>query len=225
MVSTRSALILFARDPVPGKVKTRLLPEWDAGQVCGLYRCFLEDTLRTLDQVEVDRRFVGVHPAPASGFFDGPAQQEYRLFEQQGEDLGDRMRRAFADRFAEGFDRVLIIGADSPSLPVDYLNRALASARDMMLGPSTDGGYYLIGMNRKVHDVFSGVPWGTSGVLGATGRHIARLGLSVEVLPPWYDVDVPEDVRFMKAHLDMLEQGGQERAPTTRGYLNQLLER
>ena len=114
-----NALILFARDPVLGKVKTRLSPFLeDENVILKLYTCFLQDSLTNIRQVENIDHFVGVAPSNESGFFSEMLAPDIQLFIQEGESLGDKMRRAIQDRFAEGYERVVIIGSDSPSLPV-----------------------------------------------------------------------------------------------------------
>ncbi len=218
-----NALILFARDPILGKVKTRLSPFLADEVILKLYTCFLQDSLDNIRQVENVDHFVGVAPSSESGFFAGMPDSDTCLFVQEGENLGDKMRRAIQDRFAEGYERVVIIGSDSPSLPASYIYRALGSDKDMVLGPSTDGGYYLIGMREKVVEVFNGVTWGTETVLRETFEHLEQNGASLELLPVWYDVDSPEDLKFFKTHLDLIEKSGLGKAGETGKLLNNIL--
>ncbi len=221
--SCDNALILFARDPVLGRVKTRLSPFLQEDAILELYTCFLQDSLDKIRQVENVDRFVGVAPSNESGFFNGTSDSDIRLFVQEGKELGDKMRRAIQDRFAEGYKRVVIIGSDSPSLPVSYISRAMDSVKDMVLGPSTDGGYYLIGMQGKVVEVFDGVAWGTETVLRETCERLMRSGADLELLPVWYDVDSPEDLKFFKSHLDLIEQAGLGKPGETGKLLDRIL--
>ena len=218
-----NALILFARDPVLGTVKTRLSPFLEEGVILKLYTCFLQDSLDNIGQVENVDRFVGVAPSNESGFFTETLGSDIRMFVQEGENLGDKMRGAIQDRFTEGYERVVIIGSDSPSLPVSYINRAVGSDKDMVLGPSMDGGYYLIGMRGKVVEVFKDVIWGTETVLQETCEHLVQNGASLELLPVWYDVDTPEDLKFFKTHLDLIEQAGLVVFGETGKLLNEIL--
>ena len=172
--SCDNAVILFARDPVLGQVKTRLSPFLDKKTILELYTCFLHDSLDKIRQVENADLFVGVAPSNQSGFFSGMPGADIRLFVQEGKQLGDKMRRAIQDRFAEGYEKAVIIGSDSPSLPVTYIERALSSDKDLVLGPSTDGGFYLIGMRGKVVEGFDGVACGTEKVLLFTCAQLAR---------------------------------------------------
>ena len=218
-----NALILFARDPILGKVKTRLSPFLEEDVILKLYTCFLQDSLYNIRQVENVDRFVGVAPSNESGFFNGTLGSDIRIFVQEGENLGDKMRGAIQDRFTEGYERVVIIGSDSPSLPVSYIYRAVGSDKDMVLGPSTDGGYYLIGMRGKVVEVFKDVTWGTETVLQETCEHLVQNGASLELLPVWYDVDTPEDLKFFKTHLDLIQQAGLGAFGETGKLLNEIL--
>jgi len=218
-----NALILFARDPVLGKVKTRLSPFLEDESILKLYTCFLKDSLDTIRQVENTDRFVGVAPSNESGFFSGMLSPDTQLFVQEGEQLGDKMRQAIQDRFAEGYKRVVIIGSDSPSLPVSYIDRAFYSDKDLFLGPSTDGGYYLLGMQEKMTEVFEGVTWGTKSVLRETFQRLIQKGVKLELLPVWYDVDSPEDLKFFKTHLDLIEQTGLKVAGETGKLLDTIL--
>jgi hypothetical protein len=221
--NNQKALVLFARDPVAGKVKTRLRQMLDEGTTLRLYTSFLQDSIDKLLQLENIKRLIGITPSLTSGFFNSWNEDpRVELFIQQGEDLGDRMRNAFAQQFLSGSEKVVIIGSDSPTLPVEYIEQAFASEKDIVLGPSTDGGYYLIGMNRKLVDVFSQVSWGTDRVLEQTLARIRQQAVQLELLPVWYDVDFPEDLRFLKVHSDLMVQSGVQVPGATTQLLAQL---
>ena len=221
--SCDNAVVLFARDPVLGQVKTRLSPFLEEEIILKLYTCFLYDSLDKIRQVENADLFVGVAPSNQSGFFTGMPGTDIRLFVQEGKELGDKMHRAIQDRLAEGYERAVIIGSDSPSLPVSYIERALSSDKDLVLGPSTDGGYYLIGMRGKMVEVFDGVSWGTEKVLRETCARLERDGAELELLPVWYDVDSPEDLKFFKTHLQLIEKAGLGKAGETGKFLDKVL--
>lgn len=219
----RSALILFAKDPVEGRVKTRLGSLLDPKTTLNLYLHFLDDSIAKIHAVTDVERFIGVASEPQTGYFEKLSYHPpARLFVQEGEDLGQRMRQAFEDRFREGYERVVIIGADSPTLPTAYIEQALQSEKDVVIGPSTDGGYYLIGMQDKVTDIFEGVAWGTDRVLSETLSVLKDRRAEAELLPVWYDVDLPEDLRFLKTHLEWMAHAGQEEGKATLEFLNQL---
>ena len=217
-----NAVILFARDPILGQVKTRLSSSFNDETILRLYTCFVEDSLEKIRQVDNADCFVGISPSNISGFFNGIEDSDTRLFIQQGKDLGDKMRQAFVDRFSDGYKKVVIIGSDSPSLPVSYINQALNSDKDLMLGPSTDGGYYLIAMTGKVSEVFDGIAWGTEQVLDETLNRVKKVGVSLELLPVWYDVDFPEDLKFLKTHLELITQSGLCEVGKTKKILDEI---
>jgi uncharacterized protein len=204
-------------------VKTRLSPFLEEDVILKIYTCFLQDSLNNICQVENVDRFVGVAPSNESGFFNETLGSDIRIFVQEGESLGDKMRWAIKDRFAEGYERVIIIGSDSPSLPVSYIHRAVGSDKDMVIGPSTDGGYYLIGMRGKMVEVFKDVSWGTETVLQESFENLVHNGASLELLPIWYDVDTPEDLKFFKTHLELIKQAGLGAFGETGKLLNEIL--
>ena len=216
------AVILFARDLILGQVKTRLSSLFDDETILRLYTCFVEDSLEKIRQVDNADCFVGISPSNLSGFFNEIEDSDTRLFVQQGKDLGDKMHQAFVDRFSDGYKKVVIIGSDSPSLPVSYINQALNSDKDLMLGPSTDGGYYLIAMTGKVSEVFDGIAWGTEQVLDETLNRVKKAGVSLELLPVWYDVDFPEDLKFLKTHLELITQSGLCEVGKTKKILDEI---
>lgn len=214
------ALVLFAKDPVAGRVKTRLQSEFDPETVYRIYTCFLKDSIAKICAVNDVDIFIAVTPSYESGFFETHSfPRKPQLFLQEGNDLGERMHRTFEQRFQEGYETVTIIGTDSPTLPVRYIETALASEKDVTLGPSTDGGYYLIGMHGKVTDVFADVAWGSETVLQETLDRVRTAGASLEALPVWYDIDHPEELRFLKTHLEMMQGAGLSECPATTEFL------
>ena len=217
-----NAVILFARDPILGQVKTRLTSFLDNETILKLYISFLEDSLAIIQQVGNADYFVGISPANNSGFFDALEDSGMTLFSQEGKDLGDKMRQAFINRFMQGYNNVAIIGSDSPSLPVSYIERALDSKKDLVLGPSIDGGYYLIAMKDKVSEVFSCVDWGTDKVLHETLQRVQDGGFSFDLLPVWYDVDLPQDLKFLKTHLMLIAQSGLSDGEMTKLILDKI---
>jgi uncharacterized protein len=219
----KNALIVFARDPVEGKVKTRLNPFLDMPTTCELYSCFLSDSLTTICAVESADCFVGIYPSSTSGYFERlDSSLLVSTFVQEGKDLGDRMKNTFSARFAEGYEKVVIIGADSPTLPLAYIRQALSSKQDVVLGPSLDGGYYLIGMRQKLINLFDDISWGSHSVLEETRRKVESNGVSLELLPVWYDVDRSDDLIFLKTHLSLMASAGKKEGASTQKFLSTL---
>jgi rSAM/selenodomain-associated transferase 1 len=121
---------------------------------------------------------------------------------QRGATLGERMRNGASDLVAHGFGRVVLVGADLPTLPAAYVEDALERLtrrqESLVLGPAEDGGYYLIGLTHVHDEIFDDIPWGTPDVLRRTQEAAAALRLTVELLPIWYDVDLPSDLRRVR---------------------------
>ena len=218
----KNALVVFARDPVIGQVKTRLNPFLDLQTTCELYTCFLSDSLATVSAVESVDCFVGIYPSSVSGYFEQlDTSLAISTFIQEGKDLGERMKSTFSAKFAEGYEQVVIIGADSPSLPLAYIRQAFGCKQDVVLGPSVDGGYYLIGMRGEIN-LFDGITWGGDTVLEVTRRKLESNGASFELLPVWYDVDRSDDLIFLKTHLELMAAAGHKEGASTQKFLSTL---
>ncbi len=200
MVKERTAerIIVFGRYPVPGKVKTRLIPVLGRTGAAALQQRLTEATLRTV------RKFA-VGPAAATELcFEGGSKRKVHrwlgrmdLFSQQEPgDLGARMGAAFLKAFRNGCRKVVLVGTDIPDLKQVHLQEAFEGLRDndVVVGPSTDGGYWLIGMNRPL-DVFRGIEWGSGGVLHQTLRTVKSRGLKCRLLDPLRDIDTVEDLK------------------------------
>ena len=198
-----TALIVFAKLPEPGRVKTRLTEVLTPGEAADLYEAFLHDALRQYGRLGVAVR---LYLAPPLGEMPpGLVPDGVETFEQRGDDLGARMQHAFLETFAAGADRAVVIGTDHPSLPSAFIEQAFAALREPLsvcLGPSDDGGYYLLGMNDFFPRLFSGMTYSHGAVFEQTLRRAAQGETHVTVLPPWYDVDMMDDLRRLIRDLD-----------------------
>ncbi len=203
--SDRAALVVFAKAPIPGQVKTRLCPPLTPDEAATLHGSFVLDTLERTRTAAVKLklpfdRYLACAPSSTLVFFQiMEERQSVKLIDQVGDDLGARMRQTFDTLFARGYRQVLIVGTDVPSLPLDHYRDALAllGSHDLVLGPALDGGYYLIGLTRPAPDLFSGIPWSTDEVLALTQKTAATRGLRTALLPVWRDVDTIEDVEAL----------------------------
>lgn len=207
----RRVLGLFAKQPLPGQVKTRLAvatgPDWAAR----VARAFLCDLVRRVKAIHAVR-FLCYAPAGGASFFKGLAGDQFDLTLQGEGDLGERLARFFADRFVGGAERVVVLGCDSPTVPLDFIEQAfqMLERAEVVLGPATDGGYYLVGCAGGVPPIFTGIDWGGRHVLRQTLERLSEPGWRLAVLPPWYDVDTWEDLQFLRTHLDALRRAGTE---------------
>jgi rSAM/selenodomain-associated transferase 1 len=191
-------LIIFAKEPRPGRVKTRLSPPLSPEEAAQLYHSFLQDILEEMARVPAVRLALAFSPPGAQGFFRSQAFPGADLFPQEGADLGERMARAFARGFAEGFGPVLLRGSDVPDLAAAVVSEArevlAAGQAEVALGPCPDGGYYLVGLSEPQPSLFQGPAWSSGTVLTDTLRLARELGLRVHLLPPWTDIDTSADL-------------------------------
>jgi rSAM/selenodomain-associated transferase 1 len=190
-------------------VKTRLAtatsPEWAAR----VAEAFLHDILDRLGAIDARRLLVFAPPA-AVNYFTPLTRGRFDVLPQKGGDLGQRMSNFIGDELAAGAPAVVVVGADSPTLPgvlVEQAFRELDSA-DLVLGPATDGGYYLVGCARRVAPIFEGVAWSGCWVLAETISRLKDPAWRLAVLPPWYDVDTLDDWRMLCGHLAALRRAG-----------------
>ena len=211
-----SVLGVFGKRPEPGRVKTRLAAEFGDGFAAMAHEAMLFDALETWSPGRFldpgGRRVLVYSPEDAGPWFDERVPASWALQPQAEGDLGARMRAFFEGEFAEGATRVVVIGADSPTLDPSILISAFLclESKDVVLGPSTDGGYYLLGCRPPAPMLFEGVDWGTAAVLGQTLERLQGSGRSLAVLPPWYDVDTPDDWRMLGGHLRALRASGMD---------------
>ena len=200
-----SALVVFAKAPIPGQVKTRLCPPLTPDEAATVHGSFVIDTLeRTRAAVakyrlQVDR-YLACAPSSTLAFFKiMEERQAVRLLDQEGSDLGARMHRIFETLFRLNYRRVVIIGTDVPSLPLDRYQQAfdLLTRFDIALGPALDGGYYVIGLKQPAPALFEDMPWSTDRVLALTKEKAATLALSIGELAEWRDVDTLDDLNML----------------------------
>lgn len=195
----RRALICFTRPPIPGRTKTRLMPLLSGEECAALHAAFLRDIAGVCGQVDAGL-YVACAPEgdwrTLEGFF--PAALD--VFPQTGEGLGERMHEALARVLALGYESCVLMGSDLPELTADHLLaafRALEGA-DVTLGPTADGGYYLVGLKRPCRALFAGQAYGCASVYGNTLAAIRAAGLRFCPAPPCRDVDVPEDLMRLR---------------------------
>lgn len=200
---------LFAKRPEPGQVKTRLASSTSPAWAAEVAAAFLHDTLGSLARVD-SRRVLAFAPSTGRDFFAGIVGERFALTPQCEGDLGRRMRTFFTDQFEAGADAVVLLGTDSPTLPVAHVQQAFDALEkaDVVLGPATDGGYYLVGAAKRVPPIFDGIAWSGPRVLAQTIDRLAAAGLTLALLPPWYDVDTLDDWQMLRGHLAAMKQAG-----------------
>lgn len=199
MVNT---LLVVAKQPSPGKTKTRLCPPLNGQQAADLYECFLRDTLDIMRQVPNTQRVIGYLSENGREYFQALAP-EMELMGQVGESLGERLANLLSAALTNGAEKAVVMDSDSPTLPPHYLAMAFEQLdrADVVVGPTEDGGYYLIGMKRPIPHLLRDVQMSTPHVLRDTLELAQKSGVSVALLPTWYDVDRQADLERLQAEL------------------------
>lgn len=195
-------LIVFAKEPRLGKVKTRLSDCLSKKQTVDLYKAFIQDTLAIGRKLKNCKKIVAYH-------YDGnPLYLKknaigYSFYKQQGASLGQRLYNAFVFAKSQGATKIVIVGSDAPDLPPEYVEAAFRELprHDVVFGPSRDGGYYLVGLKIPVLKIFQGIKWSTSSVLEKSLCKAKKAGKSVYLLKPWQDIDCCEDLNRLKTTL------------------------
>ncbi len=195
-----TCILLFVKYPEKGKVKLRLSVDINEDIVQELYRRFVQDTLVTTKKID-SQLFICFSPVETQKKFQKWLGSTLLFLPQNGADLGERMKNSFTDVFTKGFQRAVLIGSDSPDLPEKYIEQAFSilQTQDIVLGPTIDGGYYLIGFNKNTFTpgVFEDIPWGKQMVFQKTSMKIKQAHRSLGLLPIWSDVDTIADLKHL----------------------------
>lgn len=231
-----TAFVIFAKAPIPGQVKTRLCPPLTPDEAATLHGSFVLDILErtklatTTLKLPCDR-YLACAPSSTHVFFKIMEERHgVKVIDQVGDDLGARMNQVCESMFARGYSRVVMIGTDVPTIPLNHFGQAQDQLEhhDLVLGPALDGGYYLIGLKRKSPELFMGIPWSTSQVLKLTQDKAATIGLKTALLEPWRDVDTLSDLQaLIEANIADSKKPKNERTFSSRtaGVLETLAKR
>ena len=198
MSSKRQALLIFSKSCDVGKVKTRMRSKLSDEECLSLHTALLKDTIKKTTAIKAERFLY----LAGSGFLS--FDPEIAVCMQNGNDLGARLHDAFEETL-RSFDRVIIIGIDSPTLSPLLIEEAFQELEknDVVLGPAEDGGYYLIGLKLLTPEIFTEIAWGTSNVLSQTRSALGKL--PVWLLPPCFDIDTPEDLSRLRAEIESID--------------------
>lgn len=227
----KTCVIVFAKNPMPNQVKTRLVPTLSPEQAATLYTAFLMDWCEALAKLGDVDRIIAYTPAEARSDLQTLIGDDAIYTPQIGNDLGKRLASATQWATEQGYTQILLVGSDSPTLPISYISKAstLLDSRDIVVGPSTDGGYYLIGFSTTniritVPFIFEEIAWSTADVFQQTVARIRSLKATLGLLPPWYDIDTAEDLAFLHAHISAMRLAGETvQAVRTESLLTELL--
>jgi uncharacterized protein len=231
--ASQCAMAIMAKAPRAGKVKTRLAPPLTLEQSAALNICFLKDTAENLATVDGAEGLICYTPVSDEAAFDGLLPESFKLIAQRGDKFGERLLAATEDILACGYGSVCLIDSDSPTVPKAAFEQAVAElAREgdrVVLGPSHDGGYYLIGLKQAHAAVFENITWSTASVLDETMERTRDAGIEVVLLPLWYDVDDAATLAVLREEViegkrpEFAVMDGYE-APHTRGILVEMKE-
>ena len=202
------AIAVMVKAPVPGSVKTRLVPPLTHLQAARLYECLVKDTFATLCALADEG--VDIYAA-CLGPLDsvrGIVPAGVELFCQSGDGLGERMRNALGSLFERGYERAAVVGSDLPDLPARYVEEAFAMLEggvNLALGPATDGGYYLAACDAPYEPVFTSIRYSTPTVLEETIAKARENNIKCALVSPWHDIDTFEDLLLLRANPDAPE--------------------
>jgi hypothetical protein len=218
----------MTKAPQAGQVKTRLIPPLTPDEAAELNKSFLRDTTSTISSAAKTNSAWGIAvytPIGAESVYDDILPPDFVLLPQRGRNFGERLYFAAEDLFKCGFESVCLIDSDSPTVTAKSFSEAielLSSGGDhVVLGPSDDGGYYLIGFDKLHSELFERIDWSTDVVLNQTKRSAREIGLTVKLLPPGYDVDDARSLRRLCNEL-LGETTSPGVAPHTRRFLTEL---
>ncbi|HBZ68449.1 MAG TPA: glycosyltransferase [Deltaproteobacteria bacterium] len=197
----KGVILVFAKAPRPGLVKTRMTPPFSPSEAAQLYACLLDDVLDATAEIAKQLKLdaaVAVHPPEACAEIARRAPPNFRIIAQHGHDLAQRMRWALAEAAAGGFSPILLRGSDSPALGLSTIEAALVELEtaDVVISPDRDGGYNLIGLRRPAPALFHR-PMSTASVLTDALASAASLGLRARLLPAGFDLDTAADLRWL----------------------------
>lgn len=221
----KRAIIIMAKVPLVGTVKTRLQPFLTPDKCAELATAFLQDAEKKVKTV-CENTILAYSPADKINILENILQTKNTYIAQTGENLGERMLTAFEFAYAQNVDAVVMIGTDSPTFPPDFIRQAfeyLETSSDLVLGRSVDGGFYLIGLRKLIPKLFENIAWSTSSVFEQTVTNAEQLGLKKMLLPEAYDIDTPADLFILRDEI-LLNKEIQTRAPATYQWLFSNLE-
>ena len=218
------ALIIFTRVPLPGQTKTRLMPFLNGEECAGLHACFIRDAYEKAKQADADV-FVYFTPEEEKAVLLQVLQmtEDKNFFAQNGEDLGARMKNAIGDVLQLGYEKVLLIGTDIPQIHVETFTKAFddLEKNEIVIHPTFDGGYYLIGMKKEYDSIWKVKRYGTNTVIDDTLQHMKEESLTVAVGQRYYDIDDKYD---LKGLYEDIREGIVDNCPNTKEYLKYVLK-
>jgi len=190
-------LLIFIKYPTMGKIKKRLLNDFKSDFITVLYKHFISDILSTIKKLQFEFR-ICFYPPDSEKNIISWIGKNYCYIPQNGDNIGERMKNSFNRVFKEGYSRVVLIGSDIPDLPGDLISKSFdfLQLNDVVIGPSRDGGYYLVGFNKDSFNplIFQDIKWSTETVFKDTIKILNKSKSTIHVLPEWNDIDTIDDL-------------------------------
>lgn len=196
----------MAKEPKIGSTKTRLCPPLSPEEAANLYEALLRDTINTMAQLDDVDLAIAITPPESRSYFEGISPPGTLLLPVTCSDIGDCLNQVINQLLEFGYQKVVALNADGPTLPISFIESGfeLLDDNDLVFGPSEDGGYYMVGITQPRPQIFEGVAWSTPEVLSQSLEIAERLGLKVALTPAWYDVDTAADIERLRADLEFL---------------------
>jgi len=207
-MARKKALITFVKAPVPGTVKTRLQADIGADKTVKIYKSFVTTLTSQCARIKGVDKFLGCAPSDDHPFLrEIAAANALETFNQKGQSLGERIFNAFRHCSQKGYSEIVLIGSDSPSMPVDFIKKAFSELikNDFVIGPSFDQGLYLIGVSSpKIGRLARIIQLDTGKDVSMILNKLSRTNIKFSMLPFWYDIDNINDYQFLKLHIQHL---------------------
>jgi len=196
--NSNALLMVFMKNPIAGKVKTRLAIDIGKEEALNIYLRLIEYTQFVTSKIQTCDK--AIYYSSSVEEHDQWNSDTYNKYQQKGKGLGEKLSNAFADAFNQGYEKVIAIGTDSFEITGNIIDKAFRSLQDseIVIGPAKDGGYYLIGMNEHKPEIFKGIEWGTDKVLSATLSIIRSINYRHALLKELSDIDTMEDYEKYK---------------------------
>ena len=216
----KRSIIIMAKVPSAGKVKTRLEPHFSPEQCAALAHAFLQDAVSKAKKV-CENVILAYSPPEEINALKKILPSQGIFVEQTGSDLGEKMLNAFRFAFEQNSDLAVMIGTDSPTFPADFIEQAfgfLELETDVILGGTEDGGFYLVGLRAPHEEIFENIEWSSPKTFEQVYQNVMNLNLHLREVPSWYDVDEPKDLEKLRAEF-LHNENARRRAPKTFEYL------
>ncbi len=212
----------MAKVPLPGLAKTRLCPPLSPSGAASLAMCFVQDVIESALRVN-PHVILAYTPTKGRAILEPALPAGLQWLEQQGDNLAERLVAAIAYAYDQGFAPIIVLGTDSPTLPPAFIEQAFGSlstgSADVVLGPTVDGGYYLVGVRKPEPNIFHDIAWSSPDTFKQTARNVRQLNFKLLTLEQWYDVDTFTDLQSLNDEL-LRDPNTRERAPQTYRWLS-----